>query len=505
MNTQSVRSSFVADRSSQSIIRNVVAAGLMTAIAFTALALGTVEAWSIAIFELIVVLLILLWAAKAIVEKRLEITFPQAALPLGALVLLAVVQGIAFTGSRTGALSMDVEATRGASVVIFFLFVSFLIASNIFGTVQQLRSLANFLIIFGLVLAVFALIQHFTWEGRLFWFRPMTTAGSGLGGPFVNRNHFAGYMEMLIPIAVALALSRAVRGEARAFYAFAAAIMGIAEVASLSRGGLVSLSVAMLFVAAASTRMKQRAVEAGRSRIEDRGSRIEDGRSRMEDRGSSARTATERSSILYPLSSIFRRSSLLYPAVLVLLIVVAIGAGMYWVGADSGLAERLAGDQYDAGRQVIWRDTLTMIRAHPVLGVGVGAYETVFPMYGHSEGSTIVDFAHNDYLQTLADGGMVAGALAVWFIIVIFRAFARGTRSREPLTSALALGAGAGIFAILVHSLFDFNLQLPSNALLFLVLAAIVVTTGAKESRIANGPRLAPSPVAQSPRPPGRH
>jgi hypothetical protein len=269
--------------------------------------------------------------------------------------------------------------------------------------------------------------------------------------------------------------------------------MGIAEVASLSRGGLVSLGAAMLFVAAASTRMKQRV--ARRSRIEDRGSRIEDGRSRMEDgrsrmedRGSRAHTATVRQSILYPLSSIFHPpSSLLYPSVLVLLIAVAIGAGMYWVGADSGLAERLASDRYDptaTSRQVIWRDTLAMIRAHPVLGVGVGAYQTVFPMYGHSEGSTIVEFAHNDYLQALADGGIVAGALAAWFIIVIFRAFARGTKSREPWISALALGAGAGIFAILVHSLFDFNLQLPSNALLFLVLAAIVVTTGAKSEEL---------------------
>jgi len=94
MNTQSV----VADHSPQSAIRNpqfgilprpqsairnVVAGGLMVAIAFTALALGTVEAWSVAIFELIIVVLIVLWAAKAIVDKRLEIWFPPAAHALG--------------------------------------------------------------------------------------------------------------------------------------------------------------------------------------------------------------------------------------------------------------------------------------------------------------------------------------------------------------------------------------------------------------------------------------
>src|SRR5947208_303559 len=78
-------------RNPQSAIRNAIATGLMVAIAFTALALGTVEAWSIALFEIIVLFLLLLWGLKAIVDKRLRITFPAAALPLAAFVLLAFI------------------------------------------------------------------------------------------------------------------------------------------------------------------------------------------------------------------------------------------------------------------------------------------------------------------------------------------------------------------------------------------------------------------------------
>jgi O-antigen ligase len=447
------------------LLDKAIAAGLMVAIAFTALALGTVEAWSIALFELIIIILLLLWSAKAILDKRLEIRVPAAALPLGGFLLFGLVQSIAFTGSdgRISSLSMDVEATRGAVTVIFFLFVCFLITANFFTSPERLRTLANFLIIFGLVLAVFALIQQFTWEGRLFWFRPTPNAG-GTGGPFVSRNHFAGYMEMLIPIPIALALSRAVRGEARLFYGFAAAIMGIAEAASLSRGGIVSLTGGILFVAAASARSR-------------RGSRIEDRESRIEDRESEGYAARVRSSILDLRSSIF-----------VFLIAAAIVAGIFWVGADSGLAERLADSQLDVspyGRPGMWSDTLRMFRAHPILGVGLGAFETVYPIYGRVDGSLVIEFAHNDYLQTLADGGIVAAALAVWFIIATFRGFVRGIRLRDPLRRGLALGAGAGIFAILVHSLFDFNLQLPSNALLFLVLSAVVQIANF-ESRIAN-------------------
>jgi len=449
----------------------------MLAIAFTALALGTVEAWSIAIFELIVIFLLLFWAAKAVLEKHLAIKTPAAALSLGGLVLLGLTQSIAIPSNegRINSLSMDVEATRAAVAVIFFLFVCFLIAANFFTSPERLRMLANFLIVFGLVLAVFALIQHFTWEGRLFWFRPAPTAGAGTGGPFINRNHFAGYMEMLIPIPIALSLSRAARGEARLFYGFAAAIMGIAEAASLSRGGIVSLIAALLFVAAFSTRRTRG------WRIEDRGLRIEDRRSKNEERGSEGYAAANaQSSILDPPSSILHpRSSILSlrSSILVLLIAGAIVAGIFWVGADSGLAERLVDSQFDSSpysRASMSADTFRMFSAHPITGVGLGAFQTVYPIYDHGNGSILIEFAHNDYVQTLADGGIVAGALAVWFIIATFRDFFRGLRMRDPLRRGLALGAGAGVFAILVHSLFDFNLQLPSNALVFLVLSAMV-------------------------------
>ncbi len=425
------------------LLDKAIVCGLLAAVVFTTLALGTVEAWSVAIFELIVVVLMLLWAAKIIVEKRLEIRIPPAALPVCALVLLGLAQSIALTGNsgQTSSLSMDVEATRGAVAVIFFLFVSFLIAANFFGTPERLRTLANFLIIFGLALAVFALVQHFTWEGKLYWVRPAASAGAGTGGPFVNRNHFAGYMEMLIPIPAALALSRATRGETRVFYGFAAAIMSIAEAASLSRGGMVSLAAGLLFLAAIST---------WRSRD----------RSRPEKKSSFS----------------------LRPVFLIVVMLGAIAAGVVWVGADFDILKRITHDPLTTtlatDRRGVWGDTLTIFGAHPILGIGLGAFETVYPIYGRGDGSFVIQFAHNDYLQVLSDGGIVGGAIALWFIIVIARAVIQVTRSADPFLRALGLGSAAGVFALLVHSLFDFNLQIPSNALLFLLLAAIVSRAG---------------------------
>jgi O-antigen ligase len=422
------------------LLENAIVVGLMAAIVFTTLALGTVEAWSVAIFELIILVLVLLWAIKAILDKHLEIKFPPAALPLGALLLLGLAQSISITGSngQTSSMSMDVEATRGAVLMIFFLFLAFLIAANFFDRFDRIRTMAYFLTLFGLTLAVFAMIQHFTWEGKMYWFRSVASAGAGTGGPFVNRNHFAGYMEMLIPIPLALALSRAVRSEARLFFGFAAAIMSMALMASLSRGGMLSLFAGLLFLGAMTVSRQRSSSHA-------------DGESR----------------------------SGLRPALVIIAVLIAIGAGVVWIGADFDVVKRLAQDPITTDlatdRRGVWRDTLTMFRANPIVGIGLGAFETVYPVYGRGDGSLLIQFAHNDYLQVLSDGGILGGAIALWFLLVIARGMAQVAKASNHFLRALGVGSAAGIFALLVHSIFDFNLQIPSNVLLFLVLSAIVM------------------------------
>jgi O-antigen ligase len=121
-----------------------------------------------------------------------------------------------------------------------------------------------------------------------------------------------------------------------------------------------------------------------------------------------------------------------------------------------------------------------MIGANPITGVGLGAYETAYPVYSRSDGTLLVNYAHNDYLQVISDGGIIAGALALWFLILIWREVREGSKSRDPLVRGISLGFGASIFAILIHSLFDFNLQIPANALLFLMISTMATGIAAK-------------------------
>src|SRR5437899_506101 len=233
-----------------------IAGGLLAAIVFTTLAFGAVEPWSLALFELMLVGLLLLWGIKATLDRHLEITIPAAALPIAALLLLGMTQSVAFTdgaGRRAG-LSMDVEATRQTVTVLFFIGASFIVAANFFVTRERLFLLANALTVFGAVVAAFALIQYFTWQGRFYWLR---ATGFSVFGPFVNHNHFAGYMAMLMPVPLGLIL-RAVRGQARLVYGFAAALMGTAAIVSGSRSGMISLAAAVVLLAVLSKRSRRR-------------------------------------------------------------------------------------------------------------------------------------------------------------------------------------------------------------------------------------------------------
>src|SRR5207244_5864178 len=160
-----------------------IVCGLLIAIIFTALALGTVESWSVALFELIIVLLLAFWAIKMVMDRAVRIRLPQLVLPLFALLGLGLIQSVAFESSdgRRIGLSLDIEATRGLVTVLFFLVASFIIAVNFFTSRGRLRTMANFLAIYGLALAMFALIQYFTWNGKFFWIRPNTTSASPFG------------------------------------------------------------------------------------------------------------------------------------------------------------------------------------------------------------------------------------------------------------------------------------------------------------------------------------
>lgn len=433
---------------------NLISVGLLACLFFTTLAFGAVEPWSIAIFGLLVTGLSALWVVKSFIDRQVRLILPSIAWPLIALLVLGAFQSLSKVdeSGRRFAISMDVEATRLTLEVLLILFLSFLLFANFFVTGKRLLWFRNFLILFGLALSVFGLIQKFTWNGKYYWMIQPSTAPTSPFGSFVNHNHFAGFVEMIVPIPVSMILIRVVQKEIAIFYGFAAAMMGVAIFLSLSRWGMVSLAASMVFVIFFSL---PPAIKRAR---------------RLE-------TGVWRSVVLPRIGA-------------VALIAFSIGIGVYWTGASDVLERvgqvevqselRGSGDEKSGfleSRGPIWRDTLAMIRENWVTGVGLGAFETAYPIYSKGNGSVVVSQAHNDYLQMIADCGVLGGAIAIWFVIVLFKNLVRAIQHHDELMSVMALGCGGGLTAMLVHSLFDFNLQIPSNALLFLALTAIVSNT----------------------------
>ncbi|HEY6329007.1 MAG TPA: O-antigen ligase family protein [Blastocatellia bacterium] len=410
--------------------------GLLAALVFTALAFGGVEPWARALFELLVTGLTALWVLRTIVAGRIKLQVPAVALPLALLMVWAAVQGIPRQGpsGNFASISMDAEASRNTAVVLLFLLLYTLLCTTFFAATERIQAAVKFLIIYGAVLALFALIQGLTWNGAFYWVRPTQVHGFG---PFANRDHFAGYMEMLAPLPVALLIAGVVPRDLRPLTAFAAVIMGTSIVASLSRGGILSFIIGVAFVLAASE-------------------------TRSDMRG--------------------RRGLKILAAAAILAGVVA---GTLWIGAApiiNRAAESLnqsAGSQPDYySRKWLWRDTWALIQKHPLTGTGAGAFETAFPAYSHGAGQYIVQQSHNDYLQLAADCGVTGAVFGAGFLVLLYRAYKRALNSGNRSLSAITLGCGGGIFALLTHSLFDFNLQILSNALLFLFLVAIIYAIG---------------------------
>src|SRR5262245_38586302 len=457
-------------------LSSIIALGLIVIMAGAALAFGAVEPWSLATLGLSIIALLVLWGIKGLVDRRLEIIAPSTAPPLVALTLLGVLQGITITDSagKRFSISLDAEATRLATEVLLILLIAFLLSANFLAKAPALNWLRNFLIFFGLALSVFGLIQRFTCNGKYYWMIEPSLQPPSPFGPFVNHNNFAGYVEMIAPIPVALILRRAVRGEWALLYGFAAAMMGLAVVMSLSRGGMISLVAELMFVVA----------------FGFKGSREWGVGSREWGMGK------RKSPIPIPLAA--------SRAGAIIVMVFTIGAGIWWIGADPVIRRieksELASKSMDAGRGEtffrsrgwIWRDTAAMIRDRWALGVGIGAYQTAYPIYSSHDGSLLVGQAHNDYLQIMADAGVFGAVIALWFIFLVARDTVRASRHVSRVMSGTALGAAGGMFALFVHSLFDFNFQIPSNALLFLVLTSVVSRIASEANVGASSPQSAP-------------
>ncbi len=422
---------------------------LCVVIILSALAYGTVHYWALAVFFLGAVVMLILWLADGWSLGTLRISRNVLQWPLLGMFLLGLVQLLPLRNADNlgissvpfvKSLSLDPYATRLVLVQVAALLIYFAASLVIVDTPHRLRLLVRTITIFGFLLAVFALTQSFT-TSKVYWIRELPQ--SQPFGPFINRHHFAGYMELALALPLGLLVSGSLEKEKRFIYLFAVGMMSIALIMTNSRGGLISLIAEIVFLVAIAG-FRRRAIR------------------RSAEKKSSIKTTVTR-------------------AVLALSLVVVVLGGVTLLGGESGLTRLLGSlntDDPTTGRTHFWAVTIDIIKTHPILGIGLGAFSVVYTGYDSRNGLFRLEQAHNDYLQVLSDGGIVGVALGLFFVMSLFRMGFSRRESHDDFRRGVATGALAGCFAVLVHSFFDFTLHTTSNALLFLILAALATMNG---------------------------
>ena len=407
--------------------------GICALVVFAVLAHGAVEDWAKAVLETSAGLLFLFWSVIHYINKddEQEVVLSPLLPPLVLLAVVALAQLLLHTTASTYDTRMDLNLLV-AYIILFFL------ATQAFCYSDDWRGFIWFIMIFGFLVSIFGILQQVTFNGKLYWFREMRYGGIPFG-PYVNRNHFAGFVELIIPVALVPLILGKVRKERWYLVAIFALLPIGALFLSASRGGVVSF-----------------AVEIG----------------------------------VLVLMMLLRRTGgqhVLAGGIVLLLAFLLVS----WLGVKQVLDRfsSLQSLEVTSSKRASMRlDTWHIFLDHPWAGTGLGTLQTVFPAYETNYDGKIVNHTHNDYLEGLAETGVAGGLCCAAFLGILFLVSLRQLLKRDkPFAAALHLSGFVGCSGFLVHSLVDFNLHIPANALLFLLMAHLA--TGA----------VTPSPSADGP------
>ena len=426
---------------------------ICVAIVASALAYGTVHYWALGLFNLGALTVLVLWVVDSFNLGTFRVSRNLLQLPLLGGLVLGLVQMLPLRDVSSGGataiplvntLSLDPNSTRLVLVQLASLLVYFAATLVFIDTRHRLQVLVRTIMVFGFLLAILGLTQSITSPTKVYWFRELNQ--STAFGPFINRHHFAGYMELTIALPLGLLFAGAVDKEKRIIYLFIAGLMGVALVMTASRGGIISLVAEIFFLMIVTAIWRKPSEHRRRTKHRFR----------------------------HLLGRLGATGALL----------VGLFLGVILLGGEFSITrfiDTVNTDDPTTGRAHFWSVTLDIIKAHPYIGTGLGAFGVIYTKYDTRSGLYRLEQAHNDYLQVLSDAGIIGAVLALSFVLLLFgKAIARA-RSRDDFRRGVALAALGGCFAVLVHSFFDFTLHTTSNALLFLVLAAIATLNGRVE------------------------
>jgi O-antigen ligase len=410
---------------------------------------GSVQPWAWGILTLLAVTTLLLWGIGVSRQGLVRIAWSPVYIPVGLFFLLGVIQYLIHW-------TPDPYSTRECLIKLGMGLIFFFLTSQLLTTASQKawRRLGFTIAVYCFLVSAFGIVQFFSSQGQMFWSVKMPW--ELYFGSYVNHNHYAGLMEMLIPIAAAYALLRPRSDPLRGCLIFAVVVSIASVLLSGSRGGMAALLFeALLLVTILLRRVGERRPHG---------------------------------------YALWGLASLAAACVLFL-----------WMAPEKILMRQAAlvdpslmrGDMSLTGRIRANLDSFRIFRAHPWMGTGLGSFESVYPAYQSTSSDLRLDHVHNDYAEALVETGIAGGALIaaaiVIFLFFVFRNLAQ--RLREEM-GWLQFGASLGVCGLLLHSFVDFNLHIPANAAWFAASAGVALCSTSGPS-FAASPRLCSGTVTE--------
>jgi len=339
-------------------------------------------------------------------------------------------------------LSIDPHASQRALLASLAYVAIFYLALALFNSRARVLFAVRCIVYAAVAHAVYGILMHVgNVEGE--FFGTFIKHGDSAKGTFVNRNHFAGYLEMTLAMGVGLLLVGISDRSAGSWKRFAVGLLDWV----LSPRMVLRLSLCVLVIALTTThsRMGNAAFFAA-----------------LLVAGVIGITMSRRAA----------RNTVVVLASLVAIDVFIVGS---WFGVEK-LARRLEETALVdiQGREEPAAHALAIVRDFPLFGAGPGSFYAAFQAYRPESITAFFDHAHNDYVQFAAESGLVGFALLALFVLASLATALRAQWQRgDPLMRGISFACIMGVTSILIHSWVDFNLQIPANAAYFMVLLAL--------------------------------
>jgi len=436
---------------------------------FTPIAFGSMEIWAFSLMELGILLLVVLWSIQNLMRNaecgmrnfRYEIIFISFFLALILFQMIPLPTGIVrilslktYELRHSLAIIIPQSAIRTPQFQISFVpfltkieFYKWLALSAFFlfflhWKISRKEDSTIFHLIFvvfltGVFESLYGMFEFFSGHDHILYLKGI----SSVTGTFINRNYFAGYLLMVIPLSMGFFFYR--EAQARRFQGWQQRLSAVDGKTLLIGFGIIVMILGLLFSA---SRMGIVSLLLSFSLI------------------STLLNAPQR-------GRRFSRTSLL---ILGLALVWGI-----WIGLDAVINQFFNVSEDLKSRTTIWTDSFKIVKDFPILGSGLGTFSQIFPMYKSFHIRRFVSHAENDFLQLASEVGLIGvGVLFILFIFLFVRAVA-GIRSMSFADSRRYIGIGGlvSVLALMFHSIVERNLQIPANAFLFTFLWALVLKT----------------------------